>query len=56
MLKLGWVIPKLILKASVGTKQGGGPSCLGTPIFIAGHVNLVITQAMQVDKNECPVA
>ena len=43
--------------ASLCQHQNGRQSLLsGTPTFISGLINLVATQAMQVNKNECLVS
>ena len=45
------------ISAGLCQHQKGRQSLLsGTPIFAAGHINLLVTQAMQVDENECLVA
>ena len=46
----------LTVSASLCKHWEGRQSFLsGTPIFMAGYINLVATQAMQVHENECPV-
>ena len=46
-----WVLPNLYLLASISTDKVWQSLLLGTPISVAWHINLMITQAKKVDKN-----
>ena len=50
-----WVLPSPYLLASVNSDTVWW-SLLGTPVIVAGHINLVATQAKKVNKNEIPIA
>ena len=45
------VLPDLYLQASIATNKVWQSLLFGTQVFVAGHVNLVVTQAMKIDEN-----
>ena len=49
------VLPNLSLLASVSTDKVWQSLLLSTPVIVAGHINLVATQAKKIDENWCLV-
>ena len=45
-----WILSIPYLLASVGTNKVWQSLLLGIPVFVAGHINLGVTQAKKVDK------
>ena len=50
-----WVLPDAYLLASIGTDKVWQSCLYSTLVFVAGHVNLVVTKS-KVVKNWCPIA
>ena len=50
------VLPDPYLLASIGADKARWPSLLGSPVFVARHAYLTVTQAKKGDKNQIPVA
>ena len=46
------VLPHLYLLASIGTNKVWQSLFSGTLVFVAGHINLAVTQAKTVYKNQ----
>ena len=46
-----WVLLDPYLQASIGTNKVWQSLLLGTPVFMAGHINSVATQAKMTDEN-----
>ena len=46
-----WALPIPYLLASVGMDKVQWSLLSGTLVFVADHINLVVTQAKKVDKN-----
>ena len=49
-----WVLPDQYPLASVSTDKVWQSLLLGTPAFVAGHINLAVTQAKKIDKKPMP--
>ena len=47
-----WVLPNLYMLASISTNKAWWSLLLGTPVFVAEHVNLMVTQAKKVGENQ----
>ena len=45
------VLPNPYLLASISTDKVQQSLLSGTPVFLAGHFNLMVTQISKVDKN-----
>ena len=47
-----WVCPDPYLLASVSTDKVWQSLLSGTLVFVAGHINLMVTQAKEADKTD----
>ena len=56
MQREDWVLPHLYPQVFIGSDKVWQSLVLDTPAIVAGHANLVVTQANNIDENPCPDA